>query len=369
MAHFLEGVAVAVPQAVAELDDLPLPVGEALEDLGDPVAKHLLGGPHGRVLRPGVGEKVAEVAVLAVADGAIEADWVAAHRRHAPRLIDGGACAGSDLLDRRLAPVLLEELAGDIADPRHRLNHVHRDADRPALVGHRPGDRLPDPPRRVGAKLEPATVFELVDRPHQTGIPLLNEIEERETAVAVLLGDRHDEPEIPLRQTALRLLVVGVDLLDLTDPPLEALRSLLAGLEDHPIFIDEFLTTGRRLLALLVSVDFQPQFLDAADELLKRRDHRLDPLRPQAELFDQPHAPATTATEPGPRLAALQHLPLLREGDPVVGLVLLEENVERPEVVGETTEDLILLQTVGHRHLDGAVKGELATVDAGQHLE
>ena len=37
--------------------------------------------------------------------------------------------------------------------------------------------------------------------------------------------------------------------------------------------------------------------------------------------------------------------------------------------MGETAEDLILLQTVGHRHLDGAVKGELATVDARQHLE
>ena len=36
VAHFLQGVAVAVAQAVAELDDLAFAVAEGLEDLRDP---------------------------------------------------------------------------------------------------------------------------------------------------------------------------------------------------------------------------------------------------------------------------------------------------------------------------------------------
>jgi hypothetical protein len=158
------------------------------------------------------GKQVAEVAVLAVAHRAVEADRVAAHRRHATRLVHRRAGPGGDLLDRRLAAVFLEQLTGHVPHAAHRLHHVHRDADRAALVGHRAGDRLPDPPGGVGAELEAAAVFELVDRPHQAGIAFLDEVEEGQAAVAILLRDRDDEPEVALRQAPLRLLILGVDL-------------------------------------------------------------------------------------------------------------------------------------------------------------
>jgi hypothetical protein len=68
------------------------------------------------------------------------------------------------------------------------------------------GDRLADPPRRVGRELVAAAVLELVDRLHQADVAFLNQVEELQAAVGVLLGDRDDEPEVGFDQLLLRLL-------------------------------------------------------------------------------------------------------------------------------------------------------------------
>ena len=73
--------------------------------------------------------------------------------------------------------------------PVHALDHVHRDADRAGLVGDRAGDRLADPPRGVRRELEALGVVELVDRPHQAEVALLDEVEELHAPTAVALGD------------------------------------------------------------------------------------------------------------------------------------------------------------------------------------
>src|SRR3546814_18612635 len=69
------------------------------------------------------------------------------------------------------------------------------DLDRARLVGDRAGDRLPDPPGRIGRELVAAAILELVDRLHQTDIAFLNEIQELQAAVRVLLGDRDSSEE------------------------------------------------------------------------------------------------------------------------------------------------------------------------------
>ncbi len=109
-------------------------------------------------------------------------------------------------------PALCSSLPRDVPHPRHRLDHVHRNADRAALVGHGAGDRLANPPGGVGAELEAAAILELVDRPHQPGVAFLDQVEEAQAAVAVLLGDRDDQPQVAFGQAALGLLVLGVDL-------------------------------------------------------------------------------------------------------------------------------------------------------------
>src|SRR5690242_9055011 len=83
MTDFFQRVAVTVAQAVTQLDDLAFTIAERLKDLRDLAAKHFLGSANRRAFSARIGEQVAEVAVFAVADGAIEADRVAAHCQHA----------------------------------------------------------------------------------------------------------------------------------------------------------------------------------------------------------------------------------------------------------------------------------------------
>src|SRR5918995_214778 len=67
----------------------------------------------------------------------------------------------ADLLGRRLAIVLLDQRPLRARHAVHPLNHVHGDPDRARLVRQSTRDRLPDPPGRVGRKLETATPVEL----------------------------------------------------------------------------------------------------------------------------------------------------------------------------------------------------------------
>ena len=114
-----------------------------------------------------------------------------------------------ELLDRGLALELLEHLALDAQHLVHRLDHVHRDADRAGLVGDRTGDRLADPPRGVGGELEALRVVELLDRPHQAEVALLDEVEEVHAPADVALGDRHDEAQVRLDEHLAGVLAVG----------------------------------------------------------------------------------------------------------------------------------------------------------------
>ena len=66
---------------------------------------------------------------------------------------------------------VLQHLALDTGKLVNDLNHVHGDADRASLVGHRSGDRLTDPPRGVGRELVPLRVVKLFDRANKTEVP------------------------------------------------------------------------------------------------------------------------------------------------------------------------------------------------------
>ena len=73
---------------------------------------------------------------------------------------------------------------------------MYRDTDGSSLIRNRSSDRLTDPPGRIGRELIPASVFELIDRLHQTNIAFLDQVEELETAVGVFLGNRDHESEV-----------------------------------------------------------------------------------------------------------------------------------------------------------------------------
>ncbi len=276
----------------------------------------------------------------------------------------GGFAGPGGFLDRRFAAEILQQLAGDVPHARHGLDHVHRDADRAALVGHGAGDRLANPPGGVGAELEPAAIFELIDRPHQARVPLLDQVQEAQAAVAVLLGDRNHQAQVAFGQSALGFLVLGdrlpcryrTRLRRLVGVSWQARRmlrnSMIQGFallgRQPPAFscssIRAFSSSTRRLKSSSVLIHGSIRWVR----------------RP--EFFDQLHgtAPAAPQSPPGGlalgRAAATCWWPRnSRDGSASSG---------RPgsEVVGQPAEDLLLLQAIGHRDLHGAVEGQFAVV-------
>ena len=93
---------------------------------------------------------------------------------------------------------------------------VSRHPDRAGRVGDRSADRLADPPRGVGRELEAAAVVELLDRPHQADVALLDEVEDADPARLVAASDRDDEAEVRLDEASSSGVALGHRVAQLT---------------------------------------------------------------------------------------------------------------------------------------------------------
>ena len=147
---------------------------------------------------------------LAVADGRLEADGILDEVEQLLDALLGKAAFVGELFRRRIAVQLLRKLAARAHHPAHLLGDVDREADRAALVGERAGDRLADPPGRVGRKLVAHAVVELLDRADQAEVALLDQVEQRHAGPRVVARDRHHEPQVRLDQLPLRVFVALV---------------------------------------------------------------------------------------------------------------------------------------------------------------
>ena len=158
-------------------------------------------------------DDVAERGVAVVAERLVEARHRARRLAHLAHLLDRQLRALRDLLVRRLALELRDELALGARDLRLALEDVHRDANRPRLVRDAALHRLADPPRRVRRELVAATPVELLDRADEADDPFLDQVEERQPVSLVLLRDRDDEAEVRVHHQVLRRLVAALDAL------------------------------------------------------------------------------------------------------------------------------------------------------------
>src|SRR5204862_8301869 len=154
----VEGARMLAAEAVAKLEDTPLPVGEVLECLAQGLLGEDLRCPLVRGLGALVGDELAELRLLLVADRLLERD------RRLSGALDGADFLRidprdlADLLGGGLAAQLRDELALGAADLVQLLDDMDGDPDGPHLVGKRAGNPLADPPRRVRRELEPVTV-------------------------------------------------------------------------------------------------------------------------------------------------------------------------------------------------------------------
>src|SRR5215216_1779029 len=202
---------VLAAEPVAQLEHAPLAVGEVLQRLAQRLLGEDLGGTLVRGLGPLVGDELAELGLLLVADRLLERD------RGLRRAVDRVDLLGidprdvGDLLRGGLAAELRDQLALRAADLVELLDHVDRDADRARLVGERAGDRLADPPRRVGGELEALAVVELLRGADEAERALLDQVQEGEPLVAVVLRDRDDQAQVGLDHLLLRVEVAALD--------------------------------------------------------------------------------------------------------------------------------------------------------------
>ena len=162
-----------------------------------------------RVRGVGVLDEVAELGVLVVADGLVQADQVPPVLEQLGHPLRGDVELPPQLLLGRVAAELLVQDPPGALQLVDLLDQVDRQPDGPALVGHRPGDRLPDPPRRVRRELEALGVVELLHRPDQAEVALLDQVQERQPVAGVALGQRDDQPQVGLQQVLLGPAAVG----------------------------------------------------------------------------------------------------------------------------------------------------------------
>src|SRR5919197_5835019 len=162
----VERARVLAAEAVPQLEHAALAVGEVLQRLAERLLGEDLRRALVRGLRALVGDELAELGLLLVADRLLERD------RRLGGALDRFDLVGidprdvGDLLGRWLAAELGDELALGPADLVELLDHVDGDADRPCLVGERARDRLANPPGGVGRELEALAVVELLCRAH-----------------------------------------------------------------------------------------------------------------------------------------------------------------------------------------------------------
>ena len=194
----------------------------------------------------------------------------------------------------RFAAQLLNQRARRAGELVDRLDHVHRDADGASLIGDRARDGLTNPPRRVGRELVAAAVLEFFDRLHETDVAFLDQVEELQSAVRVLLGDRDDEAKVRDDQLLFRLigfLFAGLDVLDRdaklgvarTVERLELAQLLLILLQAPAIEVAARLV----LLALercLVLADHRGALRQLGIDVLQLVDHAIPRLRREVDL-------------------------------------------------------------------------------------
>src|ERR1700733_3076063 len=212
LTHFFQRVLGTILQTETHLDYALFTRGQGTQHLGGVFLQ--VHTDHGFRRRNGLAifDEIAEVRIFFFADRGFERDWFLCDLKHFADLGHRGIHPAGDLFGGGLAAELLHQLSRGANQLVDGLDHVHRNTNGPGLIGDRAGDGLANPPGRIGRELVTTTIFELIDCLHQTDVAFLDQIQELQTAVGVLLGNRNHQAQVSLDQLALGLLGVHVAL-------------------------------------------------------------------------------------------------------------------------------------------------------------
>src|SRR3990172_4696872 len=144
--HLFQGVVGMLPDAEPPAQHFFLAVRQGVQHPADLLMQVLSYGRIEGGLDLLVLDKVAEVAVLFLADRGLEGYRFLGDLHDLAHLLHRQAHGGGDLVRGRLSAEFLHEAARRTDKLVHGLDHMDRDADRAGLVGNGPRNCLPDPP-------------------------------------------------------------------------------------------------------------------------------------------------------------------------------------------------------------------------------
>ena len=151
--------------------------------------------------------------------------------------------SSADLRVRGLPPELLGQALLGGVELGQGLADVDGEADGAPLVGDGAGDGLADPPGGVGGELEPPAPVELLHRPHQAQVALLDQVDQGEAPPGVALGDADHQAQVGQGELLQRRGVPGLD-------PLRQLHLLLGRQQRDVVDVLQVLPHGVRVEGL-----------------------------------------------------------------------------------------------------------------------
>ena len=216
LADLFERAGLATIEAEAELEDLLLPGVEGRQQPADLVGEQRTAADSNGVAAPRSGTRSPSSASPSSRSGDGERQRFGGVQQGLGDLRLGHVELGGELGQRGGTAELHLEAGPGLLHAVHGVAGVHREPDGAAGVGDATGEGLADPPGGVRRELEALAPVELLDGVDQAEVAFLNEVEERQARRLVLLGDRHDQPEVGLDERALGGLTLADELAELT---------------------------------------------------------------------------------------------------------------------------------------------------------
>ena len=226
LTHFFQGVGASVVHTKAHPQYIGFPLGEGAQNFFQGLCQQGVGG--------GIGGAGGTLVLHEGADGGV---FFVTHRGVQAQGIGSGAVCLDDFLNRQpqllgdflhsgFTTQLLHQLAVAASGLVDNLHHMHGNPDGSRLVGNGAGDGLPNPPGCVSREFVALGPVELVNGTNQTGVALLNQIQDVQTPSGILLCNGHHQPEVCFGELVLGLLVAFGN-------PLCQLHFLLGGQQLH----------------------------------------------------------------------------------------------------------------------------------------
>ncbi len=140
--------------------------------------------------------ELTQLTLAFLAHGLLQRERVSRRPEYPVHLFGAQIQGLGDLLLAGLPTQFLLQLASHLLDSAQPLPHMHRQTDGAALIRQRSRDGLSNPPCGIGAEPVALPIVELVHGAHQTHVPLLDQVQERQPLPTVVLSDANHQTQV-----------------------------------------------------------------------------------------------------------------------------------------------------------------------------